>query len=98
MQSREMATLACGNTQLCAVLRLGIEASLHVVWAIWPQSAGWQDKQASGLEGNDVGEEEGDAGNAATATNDPRINRDAKEDTPTCNTPWGRDSRSSIDT
>ena len=44
MQSREMATVACGNTQLCAGLRSGIEASLHEVRAIWPQSEGWIDK------------------------------------------------------
>jgi hypothetical protein len=35
------ATNACGNTQLCAGLRSGIEANLHAVRAIWPQSAGW---------------------------------------------------------
>ncbi len=36
-----VATNACGNTQLCAGLRSGIEANLHAVRAIWPQSAGW---------------------------------------------------------
>ena len=81
MQSREMATVACVNSQLCAGLRLGIEASLHAVRAIWPQSAGWQDKQVSDLDGEDGGEEEG-VGIAATATNDPHINREAEEDTP----------------
>ena len=81
MQSREMATAACGNTQLCAGLRSGIEASLHAVRAIWPQSAGWLDEQASGFDDSDGGEEEG-AGNANIATNDPRINREAEEDTP----------------
>ena len=80
MQSREMATVACSNTQLCAGLRLGIEASLHAVRAIWPQSAGWKDEQASGLEGDDVGDEGG--GNAEIAMNNPHINCDAKEDTP----------------
>ena len=49
--------------------------------AIWPQSAGWQDEQASGLDGKDGGVEEG-VGNAATATNDPHINREADKDTP----------------
>ena len=39
MQTRELATVACGNTQLCAGLRSGIEANLHAVRAIWPHSA-----------------------------------------------------------
>ena len=64
MQSREMATVACGNTQLCAGLRSGIEVSLHAVHAIWRLSVGWIKDQASGLEGDDVGEEGGD--NAGT--------------------------------
>jgi hypothetical protein len=38
------ATNACGNTQLCADLRSGIEANLHAVRAIWPQSAGWSEE------------------------------------------------------
>ena len=59
MQLREMATAACGKSQLCAGLRSGIEASLHAVRAIWPQSAGGQDEQASDLDGEDGGEEEG---------------------------------------
>ena len=41
MQSKVGATAACGNTQLCAGLQLGIKANLHAVRAIWPQSAGW---------------------------------------------------------
>ena len=40
-QTRNGATSACGNTQLCAGLRSGIEANLHAVRAIWPQSMGW---------------------------------------------------------
>jgi hypothetical protein len=35
---------ACGNTQFCAGLRSGIEANLHAVRAIWPQSAGWSEE------------------------------------------------------
>jgi hypothetical protein len=41
MKTKATATNACGNTQLCAGLRSGIEANLHAVRAIWPQSAGW---------------------------------------------------------
>jgi hypothetical protein len=40
MKTKVAATSACGNTQLCAGLRSGIEANLHAVWAIWPQLAG----------------------------------------------------------
>jgi hypothetical protein len=36
------ATTACGNVNLCAGLRAGIEGNLHAVHAIWPQSAGWE--------------------------------------------------------
>jgi hypothetical protein len=36
------ATTACGNVNLCTGLRAGIEGNLHAVWAIWPQSAGWE--------------------------------------------------------
>ena len=36
------ATTACGNVNLCAGLRAGIEGNLHAVRAIWPQSAGWE--------------------------------------------------------
>ena len=80
MQSPEMAMVACGNTQLCAGLRSGIEVSLHAVRAIWPQLAGWKDEQVYELEGVDVGKEGG--GNAEIATNNPCINCDAEEDTP----------------
>jgi hypothetical protein len=41
MKTKVAATNACGNTQLCAGLGSGIEANLHAVRAIWPQSAGW---------------------------------------------------------
>ena len=76
MQTRELATVACGNTQLCAGLRSGIEANLHAVKAIWPQSAGWSELLG------DPGDEEGDIGPtvSGTATNDPRINHDLAED------------------
>jgi hypothetical protein len=36
------ATTACGNVNLCAGLRAGIEGNLHAVRAVWPQSAGWE--------------------------------------------------------
>ena len=36
-----LVTSSCGNIQLCAGLCSGIEANLHAVRAIWPQSAGW---------------------------------------------------------
>ena len=36
------ATTACGNVNLCAGLRAGIEGNLHAVCAVWPQSAGWE--------------------------------------------------------
>ncbi len=36
------ATTACGNVNLCAGLRAGIEGNLHAVWAVWPPSAGWE--------------------------------------------------------
>ena len=47
MKTKAAATTACGNTQLCAGLRSGIEANLHAVRAIWPQSAGWTKEGAS---------------------------------------------------
>ncbi len=47
MKTKAAATNACGNTQLCAGLRSGIEANLHAVQAIWPQSAGWTKDGAS---------------------------------------------------
>ena len=54
-KTKVAATNACGNTQLCAGLRSGIEANLHAVRAIWPQSAGWTED--SGVEEE---EEDGD--------------------------------------
>ncbi len=57
-KSKVEATNACGNTQLCAGLWSGIEANLHAVRAIWPQSAGWT---------ADSGEEEDDGDQEALA-------------------------------
>ena len=36
------ATTVCGNVNLCAGLRAGIEGNLHAVRVVWPQSAGWE--------------------------------------------------------
>jgi hypothetical protein len=47
MKTKAAATNACRKTQLCAGLRSGIEANLHAVRAIWPQSAGWTEDGAS---------------------------------------------------
>jgi hypothetical protein len=60
MKTKAAATNACGNTQLCAGLRFGIEANLHAVRAIWPQSAGWTKDGAS--------EEEDDGGPSSNTT------------------------------
>jgi hypothetical protein len=57
-KTKVVATNACGNTQLCAGLRSGIEANLHAVRAIWPQSAGWTED--SGVEDEEEDEEHGD--------------------------------------
>ncbi|KAL3815266.1 hypothetical protein ACHAXA_001878 [Cyclostephanos tholiformis] len=59
MQTKSAATTACGNTQLCAGLRSGIEANLHAVQAIWSQSAGWTEDGAS--EEEDDGDPSSDA-------------------------------------
>jgi len=59
LQSKVGATTACGNTQLCAGLQSGIEANLHAVKAIWPQSAGWMDNQVQDGDG-DVLDSNGD--------------------------------------
>jgi hypothetical protein len=58
MQSKVGATAACGNTQLCAGLQSGIEANLHAVRAIWPQSAGWLHDGSN--EGDGAGNEDGE--------------------------------------
>jgi len=59
-KTKVVATNACGNTQLCDGLRSGIEANLHAVRGIWPQSAGWTEDLG-------VEEEEEEHG-------DPRVN------------------------
>ncbi len=58
MKTKAAETTACGNTQLCAGLRSGIEANLHAVCAIWPQSAGWTEDGA--LEEEDDGDPSSD--------------------------------------
>ena len=63
MKTKAAATNACGNTQLCVGLRSGIEANLHAVGAIWPQSAGWTKDGA--LEEED----DGDPSNGTTLQN-----------------------------
>ena len=57
-QSKGGATVECGNTQLCAGLPSGIEANLHAVRAIWPQSAGWT--HDNGVEEDERNEEDDD--------------------------------------
>jgi hypothetical protein len=46
MKTKVAATNTCGNTQLCAGLRSEIEANLHAIRAIWPQSPGWTEDGA----------------------------------------------------
>ena len=40
-QTGNQATTTCGNTQLCAGTRAGIEGKIHIVHAIWPQLSDW---------------------------------------------------------
>ncbi len=63
MKTKVEATNACGNMQLCAGHQSGIKANLHVVWAIWPQSAGWIKDSAA------EEEEDGDPPSTATLQN-----------------------------
>ncbi len=83
-KSKVEATNVCGNTQLCAGLRSGIEANLHAVRAIWLQSAGWT---------ADLGEEEDDGDQEALALHQrvhpegmlgPEIDPGAAEDDSHC--------------
>jgi len=41
-ETKAGATTACGNVNLCAGLRAGIEGNLHAVRAVWLHSAGWE--------------------------------------------------------
>jgi hypothetical protein len=80
VQSKVGATTACGNTQLCAGLQSGIEANLHAVRAIWPQSAGWLSD--SGNEGDGQGAEDGENanGNGGAGNLIAILNRTQNED------------------
>jgi hypothetical protein len=75
------ATNACGNTQLWAGLRSGMEANLHAVRAIWPQSAGWTDELDD--EEDDGNPQSGKAlrqGVRADGMADPTVDPGASED------------------
>ena len=96
MQSKVGATAACGNTQLCAGLQSGIEANLHAVRAIWPQSAGWLSD--SGNEGDGAGADDGEnangnrgAGNLIAISNRTQ-NEDAGVDEDVSNSRYTPDS------
>ncbi len=83
VQSKVGATAACANTQLCAGLQSGIEANLHAVQAIWPQSAGWM-HDAGEVDERDGEELAGDAdgdGNGAVADLVVVANRNLNVDT-----------------
>ncbi len=88
MQSKVGATAACGNTQLCAGLQSGIEANLHAVRAIWPQSAGWlHDSGSAGIGEGTEGEggaDENEAGDPVaisyrTQHDDNGVDRDVSD-------------------
>jgi hypothetical protein len=70
-KTKVAATNVCGNTQLCAVLQSGIEANLHAIRAIWPQSAGWTE---------DLGAEEDDGDPVAADTLRQRVRADGMLD------------------
>jgi len=40
-EAKELARDACGNNQTCAGLQAGIEANVHAIRAVWPESGGW---------------------------------------------------------
>ena len=78
--------MICGNTQLCAGTRAGIEGNLHTVRAIWPQSSGWTiDDDGNLVEDKLLTQPEEEAppnSNAGTsrAAHDPTIDRGADPD------------------
>ena len=78
-QTENQATIPCGNTQLCAGTRAGIEGNLHAIRAIWTQLSGWTiDDNGSLAEDKLLTQPEEEAPpdpNAGTsrATNDPTI-------------------------
>ena len=86
VQTGNQATVACGNTQLCANTHAGIEGNLHAVRAIWPQSSGWTiDDDGSFVEDklySQPEEKEPPDPNAGTskAAHDPTIDRGADPD------------------
>ena len=65
MKTKAAVTIPCGNTQLRAGLRSGIEANLHAIRAIWQQLAKWTEDGAS--------EEEDDGDPSSDATLRSRI-------------------------
>jgi hypothetical protein len=70
-KTKVAAINACGNTQLCAGLQSSIEANLHTVRAIWPQSAGWTE---------DLGAEEDDGDPMAADTLHQHVRADGMLD------------------
>ena len=63
-QTKNQATAACGNVQLCGGTKCGIEANLHALRAIWPQCAGWlyDEEDSFDPEGEEEGAERGSTG------------------------------------
>jgi hypothetical protein len=77
-----MGGVRSGNFQLSAGLQSGIEANLHAVQAIWPQSAGWMEDSFS------EEEDDGDPSDNGTLMNrilaegmlDPEVDPGVAED------------------
>jgi len=82
------ATNACGNTQLCAGLRSGIEANFHAVRAIWPQSAGWTE-ELDDEDGNPLSDEALRQRVRADGMADPAVDPGAAEDDHHSHYEWG---------